>query len=163
MPSRSLKIERAAFSLIEVMLALAILAMSLAMLGQLVGLGFQSARQSEGLSEAQMIAETVMEAISLGLIPPDPVTDMNISMQTDLNTFSVEQDTEWVYSINWEPAPVDGLIMMMVQVRRAQAQTSAQSNRFQIVRWMRDPALVLEEIPETSGGAPTESTTGGAF
>lgn len=163
MRSRLQITKRSAFSLIEVMLALAILAMSLAMLGQLVGLGFQSARQSQGLSEAQMIAETVMEAISLGLIQPDPVTDMNISMMTDLNTFSVEQDTEWVYSINWEPAPVDGLIMMMVQVRRSGAQTAAQSDTFEVVRWMRDPALALEEIPETSDGAPTESTTGSTF
>lgn len=155
--------HRAAFSLIEVMLALAVLAISLPMLGQLVGLGFQNARQSDGLSEAQMLAETVMEAIALGLIQPDPVVDRNISMMTDLNTFSVEQDTEWVYSINWEPAPVDGLIMMMVQVRRAEALAASQSNTFQIVRWMRDPALALEELPETSDGAPTEATTGGAF
>lgn len=163
MTRRFFPTQRSAFSLIEVILALAILAISLPMLGRLVGLGFQNARQSDGLSEAQMLAETVMEGIALGLIQPDPVIDQNISMMTDLNTFSVEQDTEWVYSINWEPAPVDGLVMMMVQVRRSEALSASQSNTFQIVRWMRDPALALEELPETSDGAPTETPTGGAF
>ncbi|RCS54330.1 type II secretion system protein [Bremerella cremea] len=163
MTSPRQKNQRRAFSLIEVMLALAVLSMSLVMLGQLVSLGFRSARQSQGLSEAHMLAETVMEGISLGLIQPDPVVDRNISMMTDLNTFTVEEDTEWVYSINWEPAPVEGLIMMMVQVRRAKAFSAAQSDAFQLVRWMRDPALITEELPDSSGGIPTESTTEGAF
>ncbi|QDU76179.1 hypothetical protein Pan97_32240 [Bremerella volcania] len=149
------------FTLIEVILALTILAVSLTLLGQLVGLGFQNAQQAQGLTEAQMIAETIMEEIALGLIPPDPVTDMNVTMTSDLSTLTVEQDTPWVYSINWEPAPVDGLIMVAVQVRRAGAQSTAENDSFQIVRWMRDPELALEEIPESSDGAPLE--VGGAI
>jgi len=149
------------FTLIEVILALTILAVSLALLGQLVGLGFQNARQAQGLTEAQMIAETIMEEIALGLLPPDPVTDMNVTMTSDLSTLTVEQDTPWVYSINWEPAPVEGLIMVAVQVRRAGAQSAAENDTFEIVRWMRDPELALEEIPETSDGSPLES--GGAI
>lgn len=144
------------FTLIEVILALTILAVSLALLGQLVGLGFQNAQQAQGLTEAQMIAETIMEEIALGLLPPDPVTDMNVTMTSDLSTLTVEQDTPWVYSINWEPAPVDGLIMVAIQVRRAGAQSAAENDSFQIVRWMRDPDLALEEIPESSDGAPLE-------
>lgn len=149
------------FTLIEVILALTILAVSLALLGQLVGLGFQNAQQAQGLTEAQMIAETIMEEIELGLLPPDPVTDMNVTMTSDLSTLTVEQDTPWVYSINWEPAPVDGLIMVAVQVRRAGAQSAAENDSFEIVRWMRDPELALEEIPESSDGAPLE--IGGAI
>lgn len=159
MATHSRNNRRNAFSLIEVILALAILATSLVMLSQLLGLGIRNARESQGLTEAHMIAETVMESVALGLIPPDPVTDMNISMTTDLNTFAVEQDTPWVYSIDWEPAPVDGLIMVMVQVRPSGATTAWQNDSFQLVRWMRDPALTLEDIPETSDGMPTESTT----
>ncbi|MEW4455854.1 hypothetical protein AB1L30_24510 [Bremerella sp. JC817] len=143
-------------TLMEVLLSLTLLAMSLAFLVQLVGLGFQNAQQAQGLTEAQMIAETVMEEIALGLIPPDPVTDMNVSMTSDLSALAVEQDTPWVYSIAWETAPVDGLIMVMVQVRRAGAQSAGENDSFQVVRWMRDPSLELEEIPETSDGAPTE-------
>ena len=157
--------RRHAFSLIEVVLALAIMATSMVMLSQLLGLGLRNARESQGLTEAHMIAETVMESIALGLIPPDPVTDQNISMTTDLNTFALEQDTPWVYSIDWEPAPVEGLIMVMVQVRPAEVNAAWQNDSFQLVRWMRDPALALEDLPETSDGAPTESATsmGGAF
>ena len=76
--------NRVGFTLIEVILALTVLAVSLALLGQLVGLGFQNAQQAQGLTEAQMIAETIMEEIALGLIPPDPVTDMNVTMTSDL-------------------------------------------------------------------------------
>ncbi len=149
------------FTLIEVILALTVLAVSLAMLGQLVSLGFQNAQQAQGLTEAQMIAETIMEEIALGLIPPDPVTDMNVTMTSDLSTLAVEQDAPWLYSINWEPAPVDGLIMVAVQVRRAGAQSAAENDSFQIVRWMRDPELAVEELPDSSDGAPTE--LGGAI
>ncbi|PQO42488.1 prepilin-type N-terminal cleavage/methylation domain-containing protein [Blastopirellula marina] len=157
--------RRDAFSLIEVILAMAILATSIVLLSQLLGLGLRNARESQGLTEAHMIAETVMESIALGLIPPDPVADQNISMTTDLNTFAVEQDAPWVYSIDWEPAPADGLIMVMVQVRPAEVNAAWQNDSFQLVRWMRDPALALEDIPETSDGAPTESATsvGSAF
>lgn len=152
---------RSAFSLLEVILALAVLAASLAMLGQLVGLGFRSARESQGLTEAQMIAETVMDEIALGLLPPDPVEDMNVSMLSDLTSMIPPQDSPWVYSIDWEPAPIDGLLMVVVSVRRADAQSAEQNDVFRIVRWMRDPTLAVELTPQSSQFAPTGQ--GGSF
>ena len=156
--SRRLDSLRSGFTLLEVVLALAILAASLAMLGQLIGLGFRSAQQAQGLTEAQMIAETVMENIAVGILPPDPVQDMNISMTTDLSaTLTTETDTPWVYSIDWQPAPMEGLIIVMVQVRRANVESAAQNDQFQLVRWMRDPQLALELMPESSSAAPPEA------
>ena len=51
--------------------------------------------------------------------------------------------------------------MVAVQVRRADAQSAAENDSFQIVRWMRDPELAIEELPESSDGAPLE--VGGAI
>ena len=149
------------FSLLEVVLALAILAMSLALLGQLVSIGFQNAQQAQGLTEAQMIAETIMEEITLGIIPPDPVSDMYVSMTSDLSTPTTDQETPWQYSVAYEPAPVEGLMMVMVQVHRANAKAAIDNDTFELVRWIRDPSLATEELPESSSGEPAE--TGGAF
>lgn len=149
------------FSLLEVVLALAILAMSLALLGQLVSLGFRNAQQAQGLTEAQMIAETIMEEITLGIIPPDPVSDMYVSMTSDLSTPTTDEETPWQYSVVYEPAPVEGLMMVMIQVRRANAKSAAENDTFELVRWIRDPALATEELPESSSGEPIE--TGGSF
>jgi len=149
--------SRRAFSLLEVVLSLGILAVSVALLTQLIGLGFRNARQARSLTEAQMIAQSLIDQISLGILPPDPIDEVPVGMMTEVDSLSAETDAEWTYSIDQEPAPVDGLLMVIVRVQRANVQSASQNDSFQLVRWIRDPDLVLEEIPESSDAAPVES------
>lgn len=136
------------FSLLEVVLAFAILAVSFTMLSQLVGTGYRNAREAESLTEAQMIAQNVMEEFTLGMLARTPVANVPVSMDNGLIASPTSQIPEWEYSIDWEPAPVDGLVMVLVRVNRANVTQAVYYDTFELARWAPDPMLNNQIMPQ---------------
>src|SRR5436190_8472870 len=66
--ARRVSMERAAFSLLEVVVALAILAAALTACLGVVQLGIRSAREARDQSRAQEICESVMGLLSSGVL-----------------------------------------------------------------------------------------------
>lgn len=155
--------ERGGFSLLEVILAFAILAGSLAVLGQLISIGMRSAREAEGMTESQMICQTIMDEIIIGVRLPDPVQEIPVDMLTDSSVIVPNRTIDWVYSIDSELAPIDGLLMIRVSVRRLNAISLADADQFQLIRWIPDPDAELLEMPESSDPNSTSSTSGGSI
>jgi type II secretion system protein I len=93
------------FTLLEVILALAILAGSLAALGEVMRLADQNAGMTSDESKAQILAASVMDELVAG------ARDL-----TSINQSPVEYDTErlWVYSILVEPTAYDELVAVRV-------------------------------------------------
>jgi general secretion pathway protein I len=137
------------FSLLEVVLAFAIMAVSFTMLSQLVDTGYRNAREAESLTDAQMIAQNVMEEFSLGMLGQTPVANVPVSMDNGLLTQGTEVP-EWEYSIDWEPAPVDGLVMVLVRVNRANVTEAKYNDTFELARWAPDPMLSNQITPQVS-------------
>ncbi|MFI4875487.1 MAG: hypothetical protein ACIALR_09125 [Blastopirellula sp. JB062] len=150
------------FSLLEVVLAFAILAGSLAVLGQLVNIGYRNAREAEGLTESQMICQTIMEEIVVGVRLPDPVQDIPVNMLSETEVAVPAHTAQWAYSIDSEPAMMEGLLAVRVSVRRINAISLADADQFQLVRWIPDPELESIELPETSDSS-ADSLSGGAL
>ncbi|MGY8766895.1 MAG: type IV pilus modification PilV family protein [Pirellulales bacterium] len=149
-PFKKMKSQSQGFSLLEVILALAILAGSMAVLGQLIRFGFRNARQAQNLTEAQMICQTLMDEVIVGLKPVDPVTQVPIDMDSELYGTLPASDSTWVYSIDWEPSSIEGLIAVNVLVERANVTSLNEYDHFSLIRWIPDPEMELEEQPDSS-------------
>jgi general secretion pathway protein I len=61
------------FSLLEVILALAILTGAVAVLGEIVRLGIRNAQVARDTTQAQLLCESKLAEITAGIIPSDPV------------------------------------------------------------------------------------------
>ena len=145
-PLRSLSLRRKpirrGFSLLEILLALAILGGSLAMLSRIVETGTSAAREARDLSVARILCQTKLSELLL-----DSMT--GISPQSvalgPVESFDSQSTTLFYYSIDVQPAPLDGLLAIRVVVEAQDPNGGPPLARYSLIRWMVDPALGLEE------------------
>lgn len=135
--------RRSGFSLLELILALAILALAVAAISQLVRLGLAHARYARELTKAELYCESTLAELAAGVIPLEGATGVPIA-----------QDPEWLYSVAVEPAEVNGLLVVTVTVYQAEPDP-IRPIEFTLVRWMADPALFSHSTAGISSpGAP---------
>ena len=102
--------RQTAMTLLEILLALVILGGSVAMIGEWARVSFQNARIARDLVQAELLAESVLAKIRLGIIEMEPVFEIPVGSaytanQADivLDTHAVSEgstsDIPWVYSI----------------------------------------------------------------
>ncbi len=136
--------RREAFSLLEVILALAILTGAIAVLGEVARLGMRNAKIAREATRAQLLCESKLAEISARIIVPDPVQDV------PFETSGVEQGTVdeaaegWLYSIDIGDVDADGLIAVCVSVTQ-DIPPEKRPVRFQLTRWILDPDVELAE------------------
>lgn len=140
-------------SLLEVVLALAILAMSGAILAQVASNATDNGLMAHRLATAQILAESKMAEVVTGAITIQgssgwlPITD------------PVPNGT-WYYSVQTVNAVRPNMIGIRLAITDADGQTD-NKELFYIVRWMIDPNLGLDTPPsssDSSGSASTGST-----
>lgn len=156
------------FSLLEVILALAILAGALAALGEVMRLGDENAAAAADESRAAMLAESVISEMLVGARPVASVSGAVLPL---------EDDPPWTASI--EVVATDYQELVAVRVTIAQ-QLSAEQDPAQcaLVRWMPNPNYVPATQQQqsstsgssssangsgASGGSSTGGQTGGTF
>ncbi len=152
--------KRAGFSLLEVVLALAIIAGSLAVLGEASRLALRNATIARDTARAQLLCESKMTEIVTGETSPDPVDAMPFD---EMTTDSLDpSEPAWLYSIEQEPLDNEGLIAVRVTVGRdlPEAQHPV---RFSLVRWMADPYAITSDESDEMGTSDTGSSSGSDF
>jgi general secretion pathway protein I len=156
--------RRRAFSLLEVVLALAILTIALTACLQLVDLGMRHAREARDLTRAQEICESVLGLITSGVLD---VNDVQGSQQSVAHIWSaaglpsgmgdldleIEED-DWWCTVLAEPSDVPDVLKVTVTVSEKSALASPVE--FTLVRWLIDP-VYEQSLAETSS---TTTTTG---
>ena len=141
---RSRPNRRDAFSLLEVILALAILTGSIAVLGEVARLGMRNALIARETTRAQLLCESKLAEISARIIVPDPVQDV------PFQTYGAEEGTVdeaaegWLYSIDIGDVDADGLVAVCVTVTQ-DIPPEKRPVRFQLTRWILDPDVELAE------------------
>ncbi len=132
-------------TLLEVVLALAILAAASATLAQLVGIGLRAAAQARDTTEAQLMAESLMSEIAAGITLPDQISSAPLP-----------DDSSWLASAFVQPATLPGVLQVTLLVER-DPQYGGRPSSFQLTRWIRDPQLPypVEEEEETSSTGTT--------
>jgi len=132
--------RREGLTLLEVILALAILAGSLAVLGELAGRSMRNAEVARATSEAQLLCETKLAEIAAGVTPANPVPDSPWQSAADLE---IETNEAWRYSVEVESTDLDGLLAVRVTVSQDRPPEKKPVS-VSLVRWIPDPALAAE-------------------
>jgi len=128
------------YTLLEVILALAILTGALAVLGELVRNGTRNAQVARDLSLAAVICESKLGEIAAGLLPTQGVKQAPIAEYPGW-VLSVENDT----SASPGAAPSTsganqaGLLKLRVTVEQS-ADAQRRPERFTVTQWLLDPA-----------------------
>jgi type II secretion system protein I len=123
------------FTLLEVILALAILAGALVVLGELVRNGMRNAQTARDLSLAAVICEGKLGEISAGLVPTQGVRQS-----------AIVEYPGWFLSVDNDgaagPAQPNqaGLLKLRVTVEQNPA-VQRRPVRFTVTQWVRDPAM----------------------
>jgi prepilin-type N-terminal cleavage/methylation domain-containing protein len=150
----------AGLSLLEVVLALAILSVAAAYLSQSMYLAVENAIRSQANTEAELIAESVMNQVVAGFLPAQPVTWSSYGSPNPFgNSRLTSGGTQWLYSIQNMPTEVQGMIGIQVSV--VQVRPGREINEqtdLTIIRWIIDPNLGLDTpqnttLPASSAGA----------
>ena len=122
------------FSLLEVILALAILAGALAILSEVARTAMWNAGRTRDLAQAQLLCESKLAEILAGIEPAEPIS--GASLETG-------QSPEWLYSIEITPLDVEGLVEVRVTVEQ-DLPPEKRPVSCTLVRWMVDPSTVTE-------------------
>ncbi|MCR9294539.1 MAG: type II secretion system minor pseudopilin GspI [bacterium] len=155
--------ERRGLSLLEVMLALAILAVATAYLAASMEQATSNALKAQNLTQAELVAESVMNQVIAGVIPTEAVSWTPYS-----NSFG---PTEWMYQVQPVATEVDGMLAYQVAVQRVDANVGLVQAKVDLFanRWIIDPALGLDTPPvddgyggEGYGGEGNAAASGGS-
>ena len=145
--------RKAGFSLLEVILALAILAGSIAVLGELSRLALKNAEVARDLAHAQLLCESKLAEITIGITAAQTVSNTAFDATT---TASINPgEPAWMYSIETQTTDEEGLISVRVTVTR-NLPAEKHPVTFSLVRWLPDP----NATSSTGSGTSTTSSSG---
>lgn len=148
---------RKGISLLEVVLSLAILAMSAGILAQISWTATDNGLIAHRLATAQILAESKMAEIVTGAIPLQgavgwtPITD-------------IVPSGNWYYQVQTVTAVRPDMVGVRLSITDEAGMTENREMFF-IVRWMIDPSLGLDILPaatNSSGASGSASGTTGA-
>src|SRR5689334_17572672 len=123
---RNDKDSNRAFTLLEIILSLAILAGALAALGEVMRMADRSASIAEDETHAQILAVSIMDELSAGS------RELTAVSGSPLET---ADDPPWLYSIELGPTQFDELVAVKVRVEQ-DLEPRLQPASFELVRWM---------------------------
>jgi prepilin-type N-terminal cleavage/methylation domain-containing protein len=150
-----MKRRRRGFSLMEVILSIAILAAATVLLGELTRFGMRNAAAARDLTQAQLLCDSKLNEIVAGLVPADGVSGANFDETYD-------PDKEWTYSIASSVLDdVTGLTAVTVTVSQT-LEPRMKPVQFSLTRWMIPIAAPTEETETTTESSTSSSTGGGS-
>ena len=158
---RSAKCKSArGFSLLEVILAIAILTGALAVLGELARQGIESTRIARDRSHALLLCETKLAEITAGCVYPEQMYDVPFQEATDLGLSDVQsQRSIWLYSVELASVDQPGLVAVRVTVYQDLPQ-GTEPVECSLVRWIVDPGVEFY-VPEEEASQPEPAQPGG--
>lgn len=123
---------RQGLSLLEAILAIAILGGAIAVIGESIRVGTLAAADAQEYSMGQILAEGKMAELTAGFQLLDPI------LRTPL-----EVAPDWLYTVDVQPVDQQGLLAVSVTVER-DPQFTSRPVSVTLYRWMVDPQLIAE-------------------
>ena len=118
-------------SLLEVILSLAILGGTLAVLGEVARIGIRNAEIARDLTMAQLLCESKMAEITSGAASAEPTSGW---VPFDTVVEANGSESRWVYSIGQEPSEEEDMVVLRVAV--TQDPPGRRPVTFALDRWM---------------------------
>ena len=123
-------------SLLEVVLALAILGIALVMLQQLLDMGMRSATAARDLTTAQLLCESKLAELAAGIAIIEPQKEVPF-----------EHDSSWVYSLDVQTVDDSELVMLQLTVAPHDHNERRRAS-YTLSRWLISPQAVWENSTE---------------
>ena len=145
---------RRGFTLLEVILSLAILTGAIAVLNELARVGINNADYTQKLTVAQLLCETKMAEITSEITLPDPVVGASFEAESSGEgaTMFDPDEPAWLYSIESDLIDEDGLLQITVTVYQDLPETKRPAT-FSLVRWMIDSSLTATDDSSSDSGS----------
>ncbi len=118
------KRNRSGLSLLEVILSIAILGTSMAIIGQFFYLGYRAADRARRQFDATLICDSVMAELAAGVIEPQSIGGAE-----------APNNPRWQYSVDVVNSDINGLLLATVSVR----QRNEDNIEMSLVRLLPDP------------------------
>jgi type II secretion system protein I len=147
-----------AFTLLEVILALVILGGALAIFGEVIQLANRAAGDSRAETQAQLLAESVMDEIIAGVRP---------STSASRQSLDVNDTTPWLYSVNIATTDTKGITQLEVVVEQ-DMEPQLNPVKVRLMRWLPTVSESSENAEQAggtgaAGGNSSGSGTGGGL
>ena len=97
--------NRNGLSLLEVMLAIALLGTSMVVIYQLMGIGYRSSLEAQLQSDAANLVDTKMAEVSAGVLPLE-----------NAGGVPIEEAPEWSYSVEVQSSDQIGLLLSLIHI-----------------------------------------------
>jgi type II secretion system protein I len=123
------------FSLLEVILALAILGGSIAVLGEAASIAMRNAEFTRDVARAQLLCESKLSEIVAGITPAQSVQRAEFTIAAGAG------EPAWLYSIETASLSEEGLMSVRITVTR-DPPAAKHPVQFSLVRWIADPNTV---------------------
>ncbi|MCH2611825.1 MAG: type II secretion system GspH family protein [Pirellulales bacterium] len=127
--------KHSGFSLMEIIIALTILGLSLAAIGNLVMTGARSAQRAQIETTAQFLCESKLGEIKSGAHPPESVGPVPFEQY--------EAPLGWQYTVSAQPVDDTGTLLNIIVLVEQISTDGSEPIRFQLTTWMIDPAIEL--------------------
>jgi type II secretion system protein I len=144
--------NRTGLSLLEVVLALAILGAAGAMLAQSMQVATDAGMQARDQALAELLAESKLSEVIAGAYPPNQSTDW-MPIET------VVEPGRWHFKIVSQPTLTDGMLGVQVWVTDDPQMQKERPLQVMLTRWMIDPNMGLDTLPEDTSTTGTSSTS----
>jgi general secretion pathway protein I len=140
----------AAFTLIEIILALVILGGAVAVLGEVIQRAAKNAADSRAETQAQILAESVMDEILAGSID---------ASQASRQPLEVDDAVRWLYSVAIGDTEYEGVIPIEVIVEQ-DLEARLEPVKYRLMRWI--PSVEeTDEGAEEAANSQSSSASGG--
>lgn len=137
--------RRQGFTLLEIILSIAILAGSVAALGEVLRLATMNGQKAREETQAQMLASSIMDELLSGY------RSLEIMSSTPIDS---DADPPWVYSIDFEQTDHQELVLARIRVEQ-QLPREQHPAYFELTRWLTNQ----DYIPAATDGKSTDNTT----
>jgi prepilin-type N-terminal cleavage/methylation domain-containing protein len=147
MPIKIHRRHRSAFTLLEVILSLAILAGAVAVLGEIMRAAGRSASDAQAETRAQLLASSLMDEMVTGV--RQPTEQSRVGLESD-------DSVPWVYSVTFGVLDIEDLMSVELIVEQ-DLEEKFNPVRYRLIRWLPSITEAAEEDEEETEEAEEES------
>ena len=160
--STTSQLRRHALSLLEVVLALSILAMSSVYLAQSMHTATLNAISAQRLTQAELVAESVTNQIIAGVLPAQPVS-WTPYYSANPTAATTATQSQWLYQIQSVPTEIQGMVGLQIAVQEVPLDGTMRAGfDIYVNRWVIDPTLGLDVPPEPTEEESSETGSSGS-
>ena len=137
-------------TLLEIILSLALLGGTMAVIGEKARISFQNAHHARDLAQAELLAESILAKVQLGIIEMTPVFDIPVGSDPmdivrDTHAAPSMSSENWLYSLEVSTIDDYGYLAELAVTVRQNVLDNRRPVVCRLVRWLAIEPVVEED------------------